>query len=123
MTTPTITTRVECDHCGLKVRLRKDGTVPPHEYTSYRENWRGGVVPGSRKRQRCEHSEKRYAFHMGTFFVVTRNARGIGTSWRARCRCGEFWDEPTYDAVELKWVEHCRAIENTDIPTAPTEEN
>lgn len=109
-------TRVECDRCGLKVRLRKDGTVEPHEYTSRRldHNWR--TIPGSRKRQKCENSGEPYAFHMGTFFVSRRAPDGSVLEWTAACRCGQKWYGPTHDEAAEKWRGHARRAESGRAP-------
>lgn len=104
----TTSRRVECDHCGLKVRLRADGTIAPHDHTSYRVLPQGGVVPGSRTRGQCVKSGKPYDFHRGTFYATKRGLDGKATEWGAFCRCGEKWYGPTYDSAEGQWVEHTR---------------
>lgn len=98
--------RVECDHCGLKVRLLADGTYPDHDHTTYRLGPRGGVDRRSGVRQQCERSGTRYAFHRGTFYATKRDSNGIATEWGAFCRCGRSWTGPTYDAAALPWEEH-----------------
>ena len=90
--------QVECDHCGLKVRLRQDGTYSEHGWK------RHGVF------NRCEKSGKRYAFHMGEFRVIERDAKGVGTKWLAECRCGLGWTGAEYDEAEARWLAHKAAI-------------
>lgn len=90
--------RVECDRCGIKVRLRADDTYPPHGWT------RRSV------HHECTHGGKRYARHMGEFRVIERDQNGIGTKWLAQCRCGRAWTGAEYDEVERPWKEHCAAI-------------
>jgi hypothetical protein len=90
-------TKAECDHCGLKVRIREDGTVAPHHYTR------------NRLKVECEHSGRRYAFHMGTFRVVARYTDGKAALWLVECRCGEAQTGPTYDVVEAWHAEHVTA--------------
>jgi DNA-directed RNA polymerase subunit M/transcription elongation factor TFIIS len=107
----TVSKRVECDRCGKKVRLHNDGTLPKHEYTSFQYDSRHRIAAGSRTRRECEHSGKRYAFHLGTFFVSARSADGMATTWTAHCRCGESWTGATHDEVEALWGNHCRAVD------------
>lgn len=86
--------KVECDHCGMKVRLLKDGTYSEHGWK------RHGVF------NRCEKSLRKYAFHMGEFRIIQRDANGKGITWLAECRCGEGWTGPEYEDVESQWSAH-----------------
>src|SRR5438093_172355 len=95
--TATKTARAECDECGKQVRIRQDGTVGKH---SYRQHGRD---------VECRLSGKRYAFHMGEFRVIKRDANGIATLWLCECRCGETETAPEYKPLEQWHDEHGRA--------------
>lgn len=88
MTAPVV--KVECDHCGHRVRIREDGTVGVHRYTH------------NRQKVECEHSGRRYAFHMGTFRVERRGPDGKGILWLVECRCGEARTGATHEDV-VSW--------------------
>lgn len=88
---------VECDGCADEVELREDGTYPLHG---------NSVFDG----ELCARSGKRYAFHAGTFWCSKRDENGIGTEWTAKCRCGETFTGPEYDAVEAPWAQHNLAM-------------
>ncbi len=98
--------RVRCDDCWMSVWLNHDGTYPEHEHTSYRCDSRGRRILATKKTEQCKNSGKRYAFHMGEFFVSKRDSNGHGIEWKARCRCGESWTAPEYDDVEAPWARH-----------------
>ena len=87
-------TKAECDHCGHKVRILADGTIGQHQYRRHGQ------------KIRCDHSGRRYAFHMGTFRVVSRAPGGKATLWLVECRCGEAKTGPTHDDVETWHAGH-----------------
>jgi len=51
--------------------------------------------------------------HPGSFEVISRNASGRATVWRARCGRHRQWDGPTYEAVEDEWRRHVHAETGT----------
>lgn len=85
---------VECDHCGKKVRLRRDDTYGVHSFRMFGDN------------HRCERSEKPYARHMGEFRIVARSPN----QWLCECRCGETFLGASYENVEARWEAHTRAV-------------
>ncbi len=90
MTTTERITSAECDWCGKKIRIRQDGTIGTHHYMKHG------------RKVECGHSGKPYAFHMGTFRVIKRDANAKATLWLCECRCGATETAPDY-APLVQW--------------------
>lgn len=84
---------VECDGCGLKVRLRADDTYGKHRYTAF-----GAKTV-------CDRWGTPYSRHRGEFHIFRRDPN----QWVCNCRCGEVWTGAEYADVEGPWLEHCTA--------------
>lgn len=102
--------RVECDRCVKKVWLNADGTYPEHTHITYPCDRYGRRIIKAKNIRQCENSGKRYAFHMGEFFVTKRDSNGWGVEWKAQCRCGESWTGPEHDDVEAPWAQHAQEM-------------
>jgi hypothetical protein len=87
--------QVECDGCGLQVRVRRDGTVSEHHYTR------------RRIKIRCARSGTGYSRHSCSFRIVTRDPK----LWLAECRCGQSWTGAKYEDVERPWEAHVAEVQ------------
>lgn len=91
--------KVECDQCGLKVKLLADDVIADHGWTRYGE------------RTECSYSGRKYSRHGGSFRVTQRGPDDKATEWVCNCRCGRVWVGPDHKSVEKPWSEHVESVE------------
>lgn len=90
------TVKVECDHCGRNVRLRRDGTYGKHGWATDLE---------------CDNSRLPYAFHAADINVIERDQDGKPTQLEILCHCTETWTGTDQAFIEALWRGHRREQE------------